>query len=154
MNPVPSTPAIPELLAPAGGKQALIAAVNNGADAVYLGMRSFNARRGAENFDDDELRWACGFAHLRGVRVYLTANVLVFPDEVSEALDLVDRAWQAGVDAVIVQDLGFARVLREALPGIRLHASTQVNAHDPATVHQLERMGFSRVTLGLSLIHI
>ncbi|GAV31583.1 collagenase and related proteases [Coriobacteriaceae bacterium EMTCatB1] len=138
---------IPELLAPAGGKRSLIAAVNNGADAVYLGLSSFNARRGAENFDLESLRWACDFAHLRGVRVYLTANVVVMPDEMAEALSLVAKAWSAGVDAVIVQDLGLARVLRDALPDIRLHASTQIDAHDPATVRGLARLGFARVTL-------
>lgn len=140
-------PQIPELLAPAGDRKALIAAVNNGADAVYLGLRSFNARRGAENFDLDGLSWACDFAHLRGAKVYLTANVLVLPDEASDALALVADAWSAGVDAVIVQDIGLARLIREQLPHVRLHASTQVDAHDPSTVHVLERLGFSRVTL-------
>lgn len=138
---------IPELLAPAGSAKGLVAAINNGADAVYLGLRSFNARRGAENFDLEGLSWACDFAHLRGAKVYLTANVLVLPDEVSEALALVADAWSAGVDAVIVQDIGFARVIRERLPDVRLHASTQVDAHDPATVGELERLGFARVTL-------
>ncbi|MDI6712739.1 MAG: DUF3656 domain-containing protein [Anaerosomatales bacterium] len=140
-------PQIPELLAPAGGRKALVAAVNNGADAVYLGLRSFNARRGAENFDLEGLSWACDFAHLRGAKVYLTANVLVLPDEAPDALATVADAWAAGVDAVIVQDVGLARIIREQLPHVRLHASTQIDAHDSATVRQLERLGFSRVTL-------
>ena len=98
----------PELLAPAGGPDALRAAVANGADAVYLGVESLNARRGAENFTLDGLAEVCRYAHLRGVRVYLTANIVVLESELDEAVELVDRAWEAGVDAVIVQDLGLS----------------------------------------------
>lgn len=137
----------PELLAPAGGPNALVAAVNNGADAVYLGLGDLNARRGAANFDLESLARACRFAHLRCVRVYLTANVLIMPEEMSWALQMVDAAWAAGVDAVIVQDLGLLRVLREALPDVRMHASTQIDAHDPMTVRVLAERGVSRVTL-------
>jgi len=140
-------PRVPELLAPAGGPDALVAAVNNGADAVYLGLSDLNARRGASNFDLESLARACRFAHLRGVRVYLTANVLIMPEEMSWALQLVDAAWAAGVDAVIVQDLGLLRVLRAVLPDVRIHASTQINAHDPMTVRVLAEAGVSRVTL-------
>ncbi len=137
----------PELLAPAGGPEALRAAVNNGADAVYLGVESLNARRGAANFTLAALPDAVRYAHVRGARVYLTANVVIRPAEMAEALDLVDEAWAAGVDAVIVQDLGLARVLRTALPDVRLHASTQINAHDSRTIAELARVGFARVTL-------
>ncbi len=137
----------PELLAPAGGHDALVAAVNNGADAVYVGLREFNARRGAENLDLADLSEACRFTHLRGAKVYLTANVLVLPDEMRRALTMVDEAWAAGVDAVIVQDLGFLRVLREALPHVRVHASTQMNTHDPFQARTLATLGVSRVTL-------
>ncbi|MHB8707092.1 MAG: U32 family peptidase [Coriobacteriia bacterium] len=136
-----------ELLAPAGSLDALVAAVNNGADAVYLGLRELNARRGAENFDLDGLASACRFAHLRGARIYLTANVLIMPEEMSDALGMVDAAWAAGIDAVIVQDLGLLRVLRQALPHVRVHASTQLNTHDPATVAVLAGLGVSRITL-------
>lgn len=137
----------PELLAPAGGPSALRAAVANGADAVYLGVEAFNARRGAENFTLETLADACSFAHVRGVRVYLTVNVLVLPREMPEALDLIDRAWAAGVDAVIVQDIGLLRVVRQVLPQVRVHSSTQMNAHSSATLEALAGRGVRRVTL-------
>ncbi len=138
---------LPELLAPAGNPDALVAAVNNGADAVYLGLGELNARRGAENFDLETLATGCRFAHLRGVHVYLTANVLILPEEMSEALRLIDQAWVAGIDAVIVQDIGLLRALRGSMPHVRVHASTQIDAHDPGTVNVLASMGVARVTL-------
>ncbi len=137
----------PELLAPAGGPEALRAAVNNGADAVYLGIDRLNARRGAENFTLEALPEATRYAHLKGTRVYLTTNVLILPDEFDDALSMADQAWAAGVDALIVQDLGFLRVLRSELPGVRIHASTQINSHNSLTVEELARAGVSRVTL-------
>jgi putative protease len=146
--PVPNPPqTLPELLAPAGGPAALRAAIANGADAVYLGVEEFNARRGAQNFTLDGLPETCRFAHLRGVRVYLTVNVVVLPDELGRALSLVDRAWAAGVDAVIVQDQGLLRGIRLAMPDVRVHASTQMNAHNTPTIHALGALGVSRVTL-------
>ena len=144
-DPAPRRPV--ELLAPAGNEDALIAAVNNSADAVYVGLHELNARRGADNLDLEGLARACRFAHLRGARVYLTANILIMPEELSSALAMVDAAWAAGVDAVIVQDLGLLRVLREVLPDVRVHASTQINAHSPDTVDVLASLGVSRVTL-------
>ncbi len=143
-EPLPCRPVqtvLPELLAPAGGPDALRAAVANGADAVYLGVESLNARRGAENFTLDGLAEACRYAHLRGVRVYLTANIVVLESELDEAVELVDRAWEAGVDAVIVQDLGLLRALRTLLPDVRVHASTQMNAHNTLTVQALGALG-------------
>jgi putative protease len=137
----------PELLAPAGGPEALRAAVANGADAVYLGVETLNARRGAENFTLTGLADACRYAHLRGVRVYLTANVVVLESELGEAVELVDTAWAAGVDAVIIQDLGLLCAVRLLLPHVRVHASTQMNAHNTATVQALGSLGVSRVTL-------
>jgi putative protease len=137
----------PELLAPAGGPDALRAAVANGADAVYLGVESLNARRGAENFALDGLAEVCRYAHIRGVRVYLTANIVVLENEFDEAVELVDRAWEAGVDAVIIQDLGLLRAVRTLLPHVRIHASTQMNAHNKLTVQALAALGVSRVTL-------
>jgi len=136
-----------ELLSPAGSEAAFIAAVNNGADAVYVGLRELNARRGADNLDLEGLERACRFAHLRGALVYLTANILIMPEELSGALAMVDAAWAAGVDAVIVQDLGLMRALRHALPDVRIHASTQINAHAPDTIEALASLGISRVTL-------
>lgn len=137
----------PELLAPAGGPDALRAAINNGVDAVYLGVGQLNARRGAENFTADVLQEACDFAHLHGSRVYLTANVVVLPQEMGPALETIDQAWSAGVDAVIVQDLGLIRCLRQTMPEVRLHASTQINTHNTLTARELARLGITRVTL-------
>lgn len=141
------TPMVPELLAPAGGPQAFRAALANGADAIYLGVEVLNARRGAENFTVETLEDACRSAHLVGTKVYLTANVVVLPSEMTEALTLIDDAWAVGVDAVIIQDLGLLRAIRLTLPHVRVHASTQVNSHNTATIAVLERMGVSRVTL-------
>jgi putative protease len=145
---VPSNPrTIPELLAPAGGPEALRAAIANGSDAVYLGVESFNARRGAENFTLATLADTCRYAHIRGVRVYLTLNVVILPDELDAALHLVDAAWASSVDAVIVQDLGLLRAIRLQLPHVRVHSSTQMNAHNTATLSVLASLGVSRVTL-------
>ncbi len=142
-----SRPARPELLAPAGGPESLKAAVANGADAVYLGVETLNARRGAQNFTLDGLAEICRYAHLRRVRVYLTANVVVLDAELGEAMELVDRAWEAGIDAVIVQDIGLLHAVCSLLPHVRVHASTQMNAHNTATVKALGSLGVSRVTL-------
>ena len=117
----------PELLAPAGGAAALHAAVMNGADAVYLGLPAFNARRSADNFTLESFEEACAYAHGRGVRVYVTMNTVVLPGEMADAFELARRAWLAGADAFIVQDLGLAEALRRALPEARLHCSTQMN---------------------------
>ncbi len=138
---------LPELLAPAGGAEALRAAVAGGADAVYLGVDKLNARRGAENFTLDTLAEACRFAHLRGVSVYLTANVAILPAEMGEALEMLDAAWAVGVDAVILQDLGLIRAVREALPHVRIHGSTQLNTHNSDSLRVLASRGVSRVTL-------
>ena len=137
----------PELLAPAGGPEALLAALANGADAVYLGLSEMNARRGAENFTLESLAHACRTAHLAGAKVYLAANTLVMPDEMKSALALVADAWEAGADAVIVQDLGLMSLLAEHLPEVRVHASTQVNAHSSAMLDVLAGLGCARVTL-------
>ena len=141
------TPMVPELLAPAGGPEAFRAALANGADAIYLGVEVLNARRGAENFTIETLGNACRSAHLVGAKVYLTANVVVLPSELNQALALLDDAWAVGVDAVIVQDLGLLRAVRMTLPHVRVHTSTQVNSHNTATIAVLEKMGVSRVTL-------
>jgi len=137
----------PELLAPAGGPEALRAAVNNGADAVYLGVDRLNARRGAENFTLEGLPEVTRYAHLRGTRVYLTANVVILNDEMSDALSMVDEAWAAGVDAVIIQDLGFMSLIRQELPHVRIHASTQIDVHNTPSARVLSGIGVERITL-------
>ncbi len=138
---------IPELLAPAGSPEALRAAVANGADAVYLGLDAFNARRSAENFTLETLPETCRYAHLSGVKIYLTVNILILPGEFSEALEMIDRAWEAGVDAVIIQDLGLLDAVAKLLPHVRIHASTQMGAHDSETIRVISAAGASRVTL-------
>ena len=119
-----------ELLAPAGGTAAFHAAVRGGADAVYLGLQSFNARRGADNFTADTFADACAFAHLRGVNVYVTLNTAILPGEVDSAMETARQAYRAGADAFIVQDIGIASELSRTLPQARLHISTQMNTHN------------------------
>lgn len=138
---------IPELLAPAGSPEALRAAIANGADAVYLGLDRFNARRSADNFTLETLAEACRDAHLAGVRVYLTVNILILPAEMPEVVSMIDAAWAQGIDAVIVQDLGLLTVLRRELPHVRVHSSTQMGAHDTETIRTLKEAGVSRITL-------
>lgn len=136
-----------ELLAPAGNMAALHAAVAGGADAVYLGFETFNARRGADNFTLETLREACGFAHLRGVSVYVTMNTIILPDEVGEALECVRQAYRAGADGFIVQDIGLAAEISRTLPEASLHLSTQMNTHNLAGVRAAARLGAERITL-------
>ena len=140
-----------ELLAPAGDMECLHAAVRAGADAVYLGAQEFNARRGAGNFSLDELHEACRYAHLRGVKIYLTVNTVMLDSEMNAALELVRQAYRRGVDAFIVQDLGLARELRRALPEAELHISTQMNMHNVAGLVAASKLGASRVTLAREL---
>ncbi len=151
MPSLPSEHPIPELLAPAGGPVAARAAIANGADAIYLGLGTLNARRGVENFDLASLADATRFAHLRGAKAYLTANVLVLPDEMEAAVRMIDEAWAVGIDAVIVQDIGLMGIVAQLLPSVRLHASTQANAHNASTVAALADIGASRVTLAREL---
>ncbi|MDO4443772.1 MAG: DUF3656 domain-containing protein [Slackia sp.] len=140
-----------ELLAPAGNMACLHAAVQAGADAVYLGCEDFNARRGADNFTLDNIGEACDYAHLRGVNIYMTVNIAVMPDESSRALELVRQAWRRGVDAFIVQDVGLAREIRRVLPQARLHISTQMNTHNADGVRAVAALGAARVTLAREL---
>ncbi|NLI92225.1 MAG: U32 family peptidase [Peptococcaceae bacterium] len=136
-----------ELLAPAGGFEALKAAVENGADAVYLGGKLFNARASAANFDMDELKKALSYAHERQVKIYLTVNVLVADRELPQLAEYLYEVYSLGVDALLVQDIGVAHFIREVLPEIQLHASTQMTQNNSFGLRQLEKMGFSRVVL-------
>ena len=113
-----------ELLSPAGSMDALRAAVQNGADAVYLGSGAFNARAGAKNFTLDELQEAVRYCHIRGVRVHFTVNTLTTDREAPQVEELVRRAAKAGVDAFIVQDPGTVRLCRRLAPSVEVHAST------------------------------
>ncbi len=140
-----------ELLAPAGSRDALHAAVENGADAVYLGGKMFNARQQADNFDMESLREELRYAHARGVSVYLTLNTLVRSDELGQVLAYAQEACNAGIDGIIVQDMGLAGELRSKMPGLPLHGSTQMTIHDLNGALALEDMGFQRVVLAREL---
>ena len=136
-----------ELLAPAGDMDALIAAVQNGADAVYLGTGGFNARRNANNFDGDGLKRAVDYCHARDVHVHVTLNTLVRQDELDKLYDTLRLIYESGADAVIVQDFGVARAVRQMAPGMELHASTQMAAHNPQAARFLKAQGFDRAVL-------
>ena len=140
-----------ELLAPAGSMEALRAAVQNGADAVYLGAGSFNARMGAKNFSPDELQEAISYCHVRGVHVHLTLNTLASDRELPQVADVIRMAARRGVDAFIVQDFGIVALCREIAPHIPVHASTQMSVHSLEGVEQAAAMGVSRVVLAREL---
>lgn len=142
---------LPELLAPAGSTAALYAAVSAGADAVYLGMGAFNARRNAENFTEENIEQVCDYAHLRGVKVYVAMNTIVLPEEMDAALTCAAHAFNAGADAFIVQDIGLMLALRRKIPDARLHASTQMNIHSASGIEAVHELGVSRVTLAREL---
>lgn len=140
-----------ELLAPAGTYEAFIAAVENGANAVYMGGKLFNARANASNFDLDELQKIVQYAHLRNVKIHITMNTLLDDSEIEEALAFAYEIYKIGVDAVIVQDLGLASVLHKYIPELELHASTQLSTHNLEGVNELAKLGFSRVVLAREL---
>lgn len=137
----------PELLAPAGDFDSLKAAVENGADAVYIGLKEFNARRQARNFTLRELDEAVRYAHLRNKKIYLATNILIKESELKKALDHIDKSLTSGIDGLIVQDLGLASILLRLYEGIRLHASTQINCHNTTTALFLKNLGFARIVL-------
>jgi len=138
---------IPELLAPVGSRESLIAAVENGADAVYFGGTLFSARQYASNFDREELLWAIDYVHARGVRAYVTMNTLIKDAELDEAADYLQFLCNAGADAVIVQDFSVLKLWREHIPDLPVHASTQMTIHNTEGVKFLQEMGVKRVVL-------
>lgn len=140
-----------ELLSPAGSPEAVIAAVQSGADAVYLGAGDFNARRNASNFSLSDLETAVSYCHLRGVKVYLTLNTLLTSRELPLAAETAQAADRAGVDAILVQDLGVARMLRQAVPEVDLHASTQMTVHNLDGVLLAAELGMKRAVLSREL---
>ena len=138
---------VPELLAPAGSLDAVRAAVANGADAVYLGVEKFNARDDDAQLSFEDLEQATRLAHARGVRVYLTLNVLLKPAELRDALLHVGECIDYGIDAVLVQDLGAIRLIQQVYPRLEIHGSTQLTVHDAAGARLLQQMGVARVVL-------
>lgn len=140
-----------ELLAPAGNIDSFKAAVNTGADAVYMGLGKHNARVMAKNFTLEDYIYCLDYAHIRGVKVYLTLNTLVKDNEIREALELLISLYSHGLDAVILQDIGLASIIKKLLPDLPLHASTQMSAYSLEQVKYLESIGFSRVVLAREL---
>ncbi len=138
---------LPELLAPVGGEEQLKAAVENGADAVYMGGRLFNARVNAGSFGGEQLKESVRYAHSKGVKVYITLNTLVKDEELEDAVMVARECYLAGVDALIVQDFGLGRELRRRLPQMELHLSTQGTVYDLDGVLEAKEMGFERVVL-------
>ena len=140
-----------ELLSPAGGWEAMVAAVQNGADAVYMGFGGLNARRSARNFTDEEFREAVAYCHLRGVKVYLTLNTLVTDRELPAAAEALKKASDMGVDAILIQDWGIWRLAREIAPEVPLHASTQMSLHTLGGACRAAELGLERVVLAREL---
>lgn len=140
-----------ELLAPVGSFEALKAAVQNGANAVYLGGKDFSARASANNFDREELKKAVEYAHIRDCRVFVTVNTLIKEDEKSAFIEYITYLYSIYVDAIILQDIGMANLIHKILPDFELHASTQMAAHSLDDVKYLEEAGFKRVVLAREL---
>ena len=140
-----------EILAPAGSIDSVYAAVRCGANAVYLGSKAFNARRNAANFSNEELRTAVDYCHSHGVKVYMTLNTLVNDTELKTASEEIERACSLPADALLLQDLGLVRIIKEIAPDMPLHASTQMSVQSTQGVKLLEEAGFSRVVLAREL---
>ena len=136
-----------ELLAPAGDMEALVAAVQAGCDAVYIGGNNFGARAFSKNFNNEEIIEAIKYAHLYGVRVYVTINTLVYEDEVDSFLEYVEFLHKNNVDAVLIQDLGMFDLIRKTFPNLELHASTQMHIHNLDGVKMMEKLGMKRIVL-------
>ena len=136
---------LPELLSPAGSMEAFEAAIDGGADAIYVGGASFNARANAKNFSEDDMAAAVRLAHLYGVKVYQTINIMIHGRELSEMLRAAERSAEIGVDAFIVSDIGAARLIHSRLPEMPLHGSTQMSVHNAEGARLLSDLGFTRV---------
>lgn len=142
---------LPELLAPAGDMSCLYAAVEGGADAVYVGGKRFGARAFAKNFDMDELSRAVNYCHFHGVKLYVTLNTLIEDIELREAVEYAAELYRIGIDALIVCDLGVIAAIKRHVPDLELHASTQMSVHDTDGVIAAEKLGLSRVVVAREL---
>lgn len=140
-----------ELLVPVGNFPSLIAAINNGADAVYLGGKKFGARAFADNFTLEDILEATKLCHLYGVKIYITVNTLIYEHEIKEALDYVRELHKIGVDALIMQDVGFINLVHQTFPNLEIHASTQMHNHSNESLKFLEDLGIKRVVFGREL---
>ena len=140
-----------ELLSPAGDLECLKVAVQNGANAVYFGAENFNARMNSVNFNKEELVEAINYAKLRKVKTHLTLNILIKNNELEDAIKLVEFAYNNGIDAVIIQDLGLARKVVELFPDLEVHSSTQMTIYNLDGVNKIKELGFSRCVLAREL---
>lgn len=140
-----------DLLSPVGDFECLKAAVQNGADSVYFGSNLFSARAFANNFNLEELKHAIEYAKLRGVKTNLTLNILIKDTEFESAFELAKKAYEYGIDAIIVQDLGLAKKLIEKFPDLPIHGSTQMTIHNLNGALELQNLGFKRVVLSREL---
>jgi len=140
-----------ELLVPVGNYESLIQAINNGADAVYLGGKKFGARAFADNFNLDEIREATKLCHLYGVKIYVTVNTLIYDKEIEEALEYIKELHKIGIDAVIMQDIGLINLVHQILPNLEIHASTQLHNHSSENLEFLKRLGIKRVVFAREL---
>lgn len=145
---------IPEILAPVGGREQFFAALNSGADAVFLGLKNFNARARAENFTLDDLRELVPLAHQHEMKVLVTMNILIKNEELPSLIDTLAGLEEVGVDAIIVQDLGLAKICKTFFPSLRMHASTQLAVHNLDGVRKAMELGFKRVVLARELTAI
>ena len=136
-----------ELLSPAGNIECLKAAINNGADACYLGGKSFGARAFAGNFTNEELKEAVEYAHLYGVKIYITVNTIIYNNEVEEFIEYIKYLYQIGVDALIMQDIGMISLVRQTFPNFEIHASTQLHNHNNEGIKALKDLGVTRIVL-------
>ena len=137
----------PELLAPAGNMETLITAINNGADAVYIGGVNFSARAFAQNFDEDELKEAVKITHLYGVKLYVAVNTIIYEDEIEKCLEYLKFLYEIDVDAVIMQDIGMITLTHKLIPNLEIHASTQTNCHNDECLKFLKEIGVKRAVL-------
>ncbi len=142
---------LPELLSPAGSIESVYAAVNNGCDAIYIGGKYFSARQYANNFSIEELEKACDYCHLRGVKVYVTVNTLYKQREILSFLNYIKQLYEMGVDALIIQDIGAAEVIKKYFKNMPLHASTQLTTNNLKDVNFLYQQGFSKIVLSREL---
>jgi len=136
-----------EVLSPVGSSESLVAAVRAGADAVYLGAKSFSARRNATNFDNQELVDSINYCHIYGVKVYITVNILIKQEELNDVIGLVQYLNDIGVDGLIVQDLGLCKIIHDHFPDLPLHGSTQMSIHHESALPFLKQLGFSRIVV-------
>lgn len=141
----------PELLVPAGDFDCLRAGVQNGADAIYFGANAYSARANAKNFDLSEMREAIKYCKLRNVKTYLTLNTLITENEFKDAISIAESAYKFGIDAILVQDLGFGKFLIDNFKDLPIHASTQMSVHNLEGVLELQELGFKRVVLSREL---